>query len=346
LSLKLILDGPGGYLGMEKGCFTLRDKGDEVKRYPLFEQVINEVQLRSGNSVSTGALAAMGFWGIDCMISTARGRPVALLRSLDDDSHVGTRVAQYEATKNGRGYTVARSLVAAKLEGQSLVLTRHGLEPHGPEYREKIRRVESSDPGLFTRQLTGIEGKHTQAYYKQIFGLLPEEIRPERRRGFAAYDGANNVFNLAYEVLAWRVHVALIAAKLEPYLGFLHSTQAGKPSLVCDLQELYRHMIDGFLIDYCAELRGRDFTTKMEAVSRRKRAKREYLSDSETRILLGKLNGFFESTVKVKRIRIGGRQSVGTLINEEALLLAKYLRGERAAWSPRVAIPGRLQSDA
>ena len=31
---------------------------------------------------------------------------------------------------------------------------------------------------------------------------------------------------------------ALIKAKLEPYLGFLHSLAEGKPSLICDFMEL------------------------------------------------------------------------------------------------------------
>ncbi len=39
---------------------------------------------------------------------------------------------------------------------------------------------------------------------------------------------------LAYEILSWKVHRAVIKAKLEPYLGFLHSIQYGKSSLVCD----------------------------------------------------------------------------------------------------------------
>lgn len=43
--------------------------------------------------------------------------------------------------------------------------------------------------------------------------------------------------------------------------------------------------------------------------------------------------------VDVARIKHGNRQTLETLINEEALLLAKYLRNERDAWSPRMAIP-------
>ncbi|MEM2915209.1 MAG: CRISPR-associated endonuclease Cas1 [Candidatus Bathyarchaeia archaeon] len=42
--------------------------------------------------------------------------------------------------------------------------------------------------------------------------------------------------------------IALIKAKLEPYLGFLHSVQFAKPSLVCDFMELYRYLVDDFII--------------------------------------------------------------------------------------------------
>ena len=75
----------------------------------------------------------------------------------------------------------------------------------------------------------------------------------------------NNTFNLAYEVLGWKVHKALVRAKLEPYLGFLHSNKMIKRSLICDSQELYRHLIDDFMIGYCQRINKRDFTVKSRA---------------------------------------------------------------------------------
>jgi hypothetical protein len=48
------------------------------------------------------------------------------------------------------------------------------------------------------------------------------------------------------------------------------------------------------------------------------------------------LNAFFESVVEVPRIRVGKRQTIETLINEEAWLFAKYLRNERKTWKPRI----------
>ena len=41
--------------------------------------------------------------------------------------------------------------------------------------------------------------------------------------------------------------------------------------------------------------------------------------------------------VEVKRIRNGEHQTLETLINEEALLFAKYLREEIQNWAPRIA---------
>ena len=181
-----------------------------------------------------------------------------------------------------------------------------------------------------------IEAKFSQFYFRQLLQLIPEKIRPESRKNFKAYDGVNNLFNLAYELLAWKVHRALIVAKLEPYLGFLHSEQFGKPSLVCDFQELYQYLIDNFVIHYCERLAKRDFRYKTEKLSSQKKGKREYLNDIETRDFTAKLDGYFETTVEIPRIKVGQRQTIETLISEEALLFAKYLRGENDSWIPRV----------
>ena len=103
--------------------------------------------------------------------------------------------------------------------------------------------------------------------------------------------------------------------------------------------ELYRCLVDGFLIQYCQGLRKRDFKAKFEDYSSSRKGKREYLVRDKTNDLMERLYGLFESWVDVARVKHGDRQTVESLINEEALLLAKYLRGEREAWIPRVAIP-------
>jgi hypothetical protein len=56
--VKLVLNSYGSYLGMEKGCFIVKDRAGHVERYPLFESQIGEFQVKSGNFLSSGALAA------------------------------------------------------------------------------------------------------------------------------------------------------------------------------------------------------------------------------------------------------------------------------------------------
>ncbi len=61
------------------------------------------------------------------------------------------------------------------------------------------------------------------------------------------------------------------------------------------------------------------------------------MNDAQTRDLMKQIDTFFESYINVPRMRVGRKQIIETLINEETLLLAKFVRDERKKWIPRVA---------
>ncbi|GAI78243.1 unnamed protein product, partial [marine sediment metagenome] len=46
------------------------------------------------------------------------------------------------------------------------------------------------------------------------------------------------------------------------------------------------------------------------------------------------LERYFESKAEIPQIRHDKKQRIETLINEEALLLARYMRGELETWIP------------
>jgi CRISPR/Cas system-associated endonuclease Cas1 len=123
-------------------------------------------------------------------------------------------------------------------------------------------------------------------------------------------------------------------------VGFSHSLQFGKPSLVCDFEELYRYLIDDFVIQYAFSLKEKDFILKEEAFSSNRKGKREYLKEDKNRVFVKGLNDYFTSTVEVPRKRRGRKQKIETLINEEAFLFAKYLREEIPTWNPRIVALG------
>jgi len=159
-------------------------------------------------------------------------------------------------------------------------------------------RIEEIDGDLdyVRKRLMVIEAKASKHYFQEIFKLFDRRLRPKRRSTFQAYDGINNTFNLTYEILFWKCYRALSKAHLETHLGFMHSLAFGRPSLVCDFEELYRYLVDDFLIGYRLHLKPKDF----EAIDRSrtetfndKRGKRIYLSRPKTKKLTKELHGFF-----------------------------------------------------
>lgn len=116
-------------------------------------------------------------------------------------------------------------------------------------------------------------------------------------------------------------------------------------SLTCDIMELYRHLVDDFLIQYSKSVQKKDFVIKNEKYVSAKLGKREYLSDSKSNDLMRKFYAYLDWKVRIPRIRHGNKSSIETLINEETLLLGMYLRNEKKEWIPRIVVTGSIGTD-
>jgi len=337
---KIILNGNGSYLGMQKGCFIVKGREGNIRRYPMFESEIGEIIITSGNFISSSVLASCGFWSIPIVVMTKNLKPIAVLRSLDDDEHIKTRLAQYEAIKNGKGIQIAKQIILSKIESQNIILKKYSLRQIDlMTFKAKIQSLNSNNLKEVRKRLLPIEGKASEHYFAEIFKLFPKSLRIEKRKSFKAYDGINNTFNLAYTLLRYRVHSAILKAHLEPFLGFVHAEAHSKPSLVCDMMEIYRSLIDNFILEFSETLKPKDFVLKTEWFSVERLGKRQVLNREKTKELTERLNDYFERKIEIPRIKHGNKQTIETLINEEAMLLGKYLRSEIPQWKPRIAIP-------
>ena len=95
-------------------------------------------------------------------------------------------------------------------------------------------------------------------------------------------------------------------------------------------------MTTDFLIEECQKLRKKDSVLVTGFVMHLKMGKTIHLKEYETDSLAEDLNMFFDRMVNIERMKIGSRQTIDTLISEEALLFAKYLRHEKESWIPRL----------
>jgi len=97
--------------------------------------------------------------------------------------------------------------------------------------------------------------------------------------------------------------------------------------------------VDDFAIQFCKNVNASDFVLKSEDCSANRKGMRQYLNEEKTNELINGLNRYFERKVQIPRIRRGERQEIETLIAEEALRFADYLRNGREMWIPRIASP-------
>jgi len=338
-ALKIEMKGYGNYLGRGLGCFYVSDGNKKKTEYRHFAQEIDECILKDGNYISVDALRDLALFNIDTYIMTRYDRIVGFLVNPEDSSHVKTRLCQYQAyLDKDKTIKIMKTILKAKILGQNRVLEKYSLEPLDYSIIERqINSVFTKNVDTARRQLMAIESKYSRYYFSKIFGLFPEKIRPEKRMTYKAYDGLNNVFNFAYHILKMRIHKALLKAKLEPYLGFLHAVRFGNASLVFDMMELYRYLIDNFLLERRMKFHKKDFVLKTDTTIKLKQYnKRIVLRDYKTNGLTEDLFTFFDRMVDVPRIKHGNRQRINTLISEEALLFAKFMRNEISEWKPRI----------
>jgi len=238
---KIIIDGYGSFIGANRISFVVKTDKKQVQSIPFYK--VSEIVIPCGNAISSTALFWANVYSIDVLLVSPLGKPLGTFRSLKSDSYVKTRICQYEAYRNRKGAEIAKQVILGKIGAQSQILRKHDLELFESlrlPSKEQIERLDGEDADSVRLKLQTIESHYTQHYFSQVFKLFPKHLRIEQRETFGAYEPLNNLLNLAYEILTWKVFRAVTKARLEPYLGFIHSMQKDKPSLVCDLQELYR----------------------------------------------------------------------------------------------------------
>jgi CRISPR-associated protein Cas1 len=112
--------------------------------------------------------------------------------------------------------------------------------------RDCETRVAALDGTLDDQRQTlmGLEGSAGRAYFGVLGQLVPENYRFTTRSRQPAHDEFNAMLNYSYGVLYSLVEKACIIAGLDPFVGFLHTDNYNKKSLVFDLIEPFRILGD------------------------------------------------------------------------------------------------------
>src|SRR3990172_5053911 len=95
----------------------------------------------------------------------------------------------------------------------------------------------------------GVEGAAASVYFEAFGKMLRKELGFERRQRRPPKDPVNALLSLGYTLIGNEMHSMICAVGFDPYIGFFHGIDYGRPSLALDLIEPFRHaIIDRFTL--------------------------------------------------------------------------------------------------
>lgn len=237
----------GAHVGRSGDSLVVRPRDGPETKHPI--RAIESLVLHGFAQVSTQALRACTEHDVGVHWVTTAGYHTASL--VATAGQVQRRIRQYRAlTDEATCLKLARALVHAKVEGQHRYLLR--ASRGGKDVRQDLLRpltaiqdVLRAAPEAANRDsLRGQEGTAAVNYFEGLRALLgdqvPDELRWVTRNRRPPLDRFNALLSFGYGLLHTAVMRAILAAGLEPALGFFHTPRSAAYPLVLDLMELFR----------------------------------------------------------------------------------------------------------
>jgi CRISPR-associated endonuclease Cas1 len=251
---ELIITSPGVFIGKTQKGITVKDRGVKKMDHPL-HNLKHIIIMSQGTTLSSNVIQYCAVNKIPIDFLGFDGLPFAkLFAPVYPDGNLG--LAQHEALANGKGVELMKGIIIGKMKNQLGLIKYYykyrkdtdseyaGLfEHHVAEMVKIIAKVElatETNVEPIRQVLMGYEGHASTFYWDMMIKHLNEYVVFEKREHQGASDLVNSMLNYGYAILYSRVWEAVIRARLNPHISYLHAPQTGKPTLAFDLIEEFR----------------------------------------------------------------------------------------------------------
>ncbi len=305
VAMQLVINTRGAYLQKAGNCFKLKTDEQTIE---IAQHKVSSILLTTSVALSTDAVKLAIDNNIDIIFLDEYGNPFARIWHCKLGSTALIRRRQLEVSESEEGLLIALEWVKAKFDCQIELLRKlRQTRPHRfTEITEYIQKLEDISNQLHNisgsvseqrNNLLGVEGTFARIYFDAISNLMPEKFQFQGRSRNPARDPFNALLNYAYGILYSMVEKACIVAGLEPFLGFLHSDNYNKKSLVFDIIEKYRPWADEVVISLIAGRKVRQdmFDTVPNGLTLNKEGKN---------LLISSFFAFMEETIRYRNRNI------------------------------------------
>ncbi|GBC60645.1 CRISPR-associated endonuclease Cas1 [Desulfonema ishimotonii] len=246
--MQLVVQKPGTLITQKDECFRLKNRDDRLDLSPL---KVESIVISNQAMISSQAVVLALEHNIDVIFLDGFGDPLGRIWFSKMGSTTLIRRKQLEAANNGVGLTLVRDMIRQKLENQSRFLKKlmHARPGREDLFRRPVKTIEQETeklaladqpPETVGGHIRGLEGASGAAYFQCVSKIMPKKYQFEKRSRRPAGDPFNAALNYCYGILYSQVEKACILSGLDPYVGFLHTDDYNKKSLVFDLIEPFR----------------------------------------------------------------------------------------------------------
>jgi CRISPR-associated protein Cas1 len=253
--MQLVLNTYGAYLRKKDNCFLVKI---EDKEHEIYYKKVSNILVATSVFISSDALKMALENNIDIVFLDDFGNPYGRVWHSKLGSTTLIRRKQLEMSSSDRCIDIAKEWILIKIHNQKTFLKKLlDKREDNVILKESIQKIEgfcdnianiSGTADEYRDTIMGFEGNASKYYFQAISSILPEKYKFNGRSRNPALDEFNAMLNYGYGVLYSKVEKACLIAGLEPYLGFLHSDNYNKKSLVFDLIEQYRDIIDRIVV--------------------------------------------------------------------------------------------------
>lgn len=334
----------GAYLAKDGECVVVRHEGENKARFPV--HVLGGVVCFGNVGCSPFLLGHLAENNVAVSFLTEQGRFLARVQGAAS-GNVLLRREQYRwADDPEASARVAKSIIAGKVVNGRNAL-RRTLRDHADKVdtlrmdealqrlegcAAQLERVEKAPGGeaSMLNVLRGVEGDAGAAYFSafdQCILSTDEAFTFTGRNRRPPLDRVNCLLSFVYMLLANDVRGALESVGLDPMVGFLHRDRPGRPSLALDMMEEFRPFFADRLVlslINLGQVRAKGFDVLESGAVR--------MDDATRKTVLAAYQKRKQSEVEHPFLR--ERMPFGLMFHTQALLLARYIRGDLDGYPP------------
>ncbi len=320
----------GAYIRKMRETLAVEIEKKTALRLPLVS--LSNIYCFGRVNMSPALMSHCSELGIGIAFFNSYGRFQARIQGPKSGNVLLRREQYRQADDLSKSGDIARYIIGAKIANSRSVLQRAARNSSDDNSAEAIKDAVNKLSSCLRHvardevldSLRGIEGEAARCYFDVFDHLIVKQkdtFTFEGRNRRPPRDPVNAMLSFAYSIMLQDCVSALEGVGLDPYVGFLHRDRPGRQSLALDMQEEFRAFVADRLVlsmINLQQLKADNFkVSENGAVLLGDKLIKEMLAEYQKR--------------KQKEIQhpvIKEKVKIGLLFHVQAMLLARYLRGD------------------